>query len=238
MSTGISFQASMMPFNAFEKSLELQTSRPTDSPDSTPSVTGDALPPISSLPWLSAAVPSAEMPALLQQQQLYSTAVPQYSAPMVLPPGYVLVPMPQQQQQQQPQGYCYAGPGAFVPQQYQHHGPALQQLAPYGVAAASMMSPMADDGPKQLIVNFLDAEVTNFELHNAFSAIGPLEAARVIYDKLTGRSKGYGFVYFKYSRDAAAAMQCMTGHPIRGRRIKVTMATPQRPAPASETILY
>jgi RNA recognition motif-containing protein len=86
-----------------------------------------------------------------------------------------------------------------------------------------------DHGPKQLIVNFLDPEVTNAELHTAFSAIGALDAARVIYDKTTSKSKGFGFVYYKSSRDAATAMQCMSGHPLRGKRVKVSYANPQRP---------
>jgi hypothetical protein len=85
-----------------------------------------------------------------------------------------------------------------------------------------------DNGPKQLIVNFLDENVTNAELHAAFSSIGPLDAARVIYDKASSKSKGFGFVYFKHSRDAATAMQCMTGHPMRSKHIKVSYASPQR----------
>jgi hypothetical protein len=96
--------------------------------------------------------------------------------------------------------------------------------------------PALDDGPRQLIVNFLDLEVTNAELHAAFAAIGPVDAARVIYDKAANRSKGYGFVYYKHSRDAAAATQCMTGHPIRGRRIKASYAVPQRPLAPTDPI--
>lgn len=98
--------------------------------------------------------------------------------------------------------------------------------------AASDVSDSVDSGPKQLIVNYLDPAVTNADLHDAFSVIGPVTAARVIYDNTTAVSKQFGFVYFKHSTDAARAMECMSGHPIRGRRIKVSYANPQRPLPS------
>jgi hypothetical protein len=84
------------------------------------------------------------------------------------------------------------------------------------------------EGHRQLIVNFLDPTVTNADLHAAFTTIGPVDAARVIYDPQTGASKGYGFVYFKRSSDAATAMQCMTGLPLGSKRIKVSYANPQK----------
>jgi hypothetical protein len=110
-------------------------------------------------------------------------------------------------------------------------GLAASSAGPYGFPSGY------DDGPKQLIVNFLDPEVTNAELHTAFSAVGPLDAARVIYDKFTSKSKGFGFVYYKSSRDAATAMQCMSGHPLRGRRVKVSYANPQRPIVPSDGVM-
>jgi RNA recognition motif-containing protein len=141
------------------------------------------------------------------------------------PQQHQMQPPPPQHLQQQ--YVSVQQPHQLAPQYAKQPVPAIQTMQPNFSPPSSM-----DDGPKQLIVNFLDPEVTNAELHAAFSTIGALDAARVIYDKLTSRSKGYGFVYFKQSRDAAAAMQCMTGHPMRGRRIKVSYANPQRPLPA------
>lgn len=100
---------------------------------------------------------------------------------------------------------------------------AMPGFAPQPAAAP------ADNGPKQLIVNFLDPAVTNADLHAAFSPLGPLTAARVIYDKATGNSRCFGFVYFKRSADAARAVEEMTGRMIMSRRIKASYASPQRP---------
>lgn len=97
------------------------------------------------------------------------------------------------------------------------------------VGAAVANAP--DVGKKQLIVNFLDPQVNNAHLHQLFSQIGPLTAARVLYDKQTGESKGYGFVYFLSSADAARAIQGLNSRNLFGRRIKVSYANPQRPMP-------
>jgi hypothetical protein len=149
---------------------------------------------------------------LLPQQPSY--APPQsYYAPMV-GGSYPSVAQPQQQV-------------AFVLQQPTHQTLPVtqqQQLLPSG----------QDTGPKQLIVNFLDSQITNAELEEAFRRIGPVNAARVIYDKSSGRSKGFGFVYYQSSRDAATAAQVMTGQQLRGRRVKVSYANPQRPTPPPE----
>lgn len=168
-----------------------------------------AMPPALEMPRSTASAPGGKLADATH-------AVPMASAP---PPSGQ-----QQQQLHQPLAAPMAHPSLL------HSAPSLDATA----SSSTLMSHQAaaeprDNGPKQLIVNFLDLEVTNAELHAAFSAIGPLDAARVIYDKESNQSKGFGFVYFHHSRDAATAMQCMTGHPIRGKRIKVSLASPQRP---------
>jgi hypothetical protein len=86
-----------------------------------------------------------------------------------------------------------------------------------------------EPGPRQLIVNYLPTDATDAELHGLFSAVGPVEAARVIYDKQSGLTKGFGFVYFYRHSDASAAIDRLTGHPLRNKRLKVSYANPQRP---------
>lgn len=88
-----------------------------------------------------------------------------------------------------------------------------------------------DNTKKQLIVNFLSHAVTEAEFTQVFSQFGPISAARIIYDKHTNRSKGYGFVYFKNGDDAIKAILELNGVDIHSKLIKVSYATPQRPTP-------
>lgn len=77
------------------------------------------------------------------------------------------------------------------------------------------------EGGRQLIVNYLAPTVTSAELHRLFSAFGELDGARVIYDRGTGKTKGYGFVYFQESSSAAAAVSAMNGCELEGKWLKV-----------------
>jgi hypothetical protein len=88
-----------------------------------------------------------------------------------------------------------------------------------------------DSTKKQLIVNFLSHAVTETEFTQIFSQFGPISAARIIYDKHTNRSKGYGFVYFKTGEDAIKAIIDLNGMEVHSKFIKVSYATPQRPTP-------
>ncbi|CUI14161.1 RNA-binding protein, putative [Bodo saltans] len=88
-----------------------------------------------------------------------------------------------------------------------------------------------DSTKKQLIVNFLSHAVTETEFTQIFSQFGVISAARIIYDKHTNRSKGYGFVYFKSGDDAIKAILDLNGMEVHSKFIKVSYATPQRPTP-------
>ncbi|KAH8605699.1 putative RNA recognition motif (a k a RRM RBD or RNP domain) [Trypanosoma vivax] len=78
---------------------------------------------------------------------------------------------------------------------------------------------------KQLIVNYLAPDVTSNELHELFSRFGELDGARVIYDRQTHMSKGYGFVYFSNVEDAKDAFERMNGYELHGKWLKVSYST-------------
>lgn len=82
-------------------------------------------------------------------------------------------------------------------------------------------SPLPDSTGKQLIVNYLAPAVTNAELHRLFSPFGPLDGARVIYDRETSTSRGFGFVYFKDADSARAALAAMNGLELHGKWLRV-----------------
>jgi hypothetical protein len=86
-----------------------------------------------------------------------------------------------------------------------------------------------DNGPKQLIVNYIAPQVTELELKALFEQFGPVECARIIYDKHSGGTKGYGFVYYQWSDHAAKAIKFLQGFELYGKYLRVGYAVPQRP---------
>ncbi|CUF05751.1 RNA-binding protein, putative [Bodo saltans] len=87
--------------------------------------------------------------------------------------------------------------------------------------AITTASPEVSNG-KQLIVNYLSSQVTSAELHRMFSQFGLLDGARVIYDRETGMTRGFGFVYFRQRHCAAAALAALDGLEHDGKWLKIT----------------
>lgn len=84
-----------------------------------------------------------------------------------------------------------------------------------------------------LYVGNLSYQMTDDDLHNAFSAYGEVSSAKIIMDRDTGRSKGFGFVEMPNDDEAEAAIQALDGSEIGGRSVKVNQARPRTDAPRS-----
>jgi len=69
------------------------------------------------------------------------------------------------------------------------------------------------------------------ELKEAFEAYGTVESARVIKDRETGRSKGFGFVEMPDDDEARAAIDGINGAEIQGRAVIVNQARPREERP-------
>ncbi|PIR93661.1 RNA-binding protein [Candidatus Falkowbacteria bacterium CG10_big_fil_rev_8_21_14_0_10_39_11] len=82
---------------------------------------------------------------------------------------------------------------------------------------------------KKLFIGSLDWGVTSEDLNQTFSAFGAVEDAVVIMDKMTGRSKGFGFVTFTNDEDADKALAELNGSELKGREIVVNEARPAEP---------
>jgi cold-inducible RNA-binding protein len=80
---------------------------------------------------------------------------------------------------------------------------------------------------KKLFVGSLPWGVDDQKLNELFSAFGSVSSAVVLKDKMTGRSRGFGFV--EYEDDAAAdeAVSKMNGADVEGRKIVVNEARPR-----------
>lgn len=77
---------------------------------------------------------------------------------------------------------------------------------------------------KKLFVGGLSWGTTDDGLREAFSQFGDIEEAKVITDRETGRSRGFGFVTFIESSAAETARESMDGTQLEGRYIKVDEA--------------
>uniref|UniRef100_A0A5B6YSZ8 Putative Glycine-rich RNA-binding protein 4 isoform 2 n=1 Tax=Davidia involucrata TaxID=16924 RepID=A0A5B6YSZ8_DAVIN len=81
----------------------------------------------------------------------------------------------------------------------------------------------------KLFVGGLSWGTDDQSLRDAFSGFGDVTDVRVITDRDTGRSRGFGFVNFSTDEAANAAMSAMDGQQLDGRNIRVSIAN-ERPA--------
>ncbi len=84
---------------------------------------------------------------------------------------------------------------------------------------------------KKLYVGGLPYSTTQDELKNEFSKAGAVSSAMVIMDKMTGRSKGFGFVEYESDDDAAKAIEMFNGQMLGGRNLTVNEARPLEARP-------
>jgi cold-inducible RNA-binding protein len=78
-----------------------------------------------------------------------------------------------------------------------------------------------------IYVGNLSWEVGEEDLRKAFEAFGKVEAANLIKDQFSGRSKGFGFVEMPSKEEGQAAIQAMNGKDMKGRNITVNEARPR-----------
>ena len=82
---------------------------------------------------------------------------------------------------------------------------------------------------KKLFVGGLSWNTTDDGLRQAFERFGEVTEAKVITDRDTGRSRGFGFVSFSDDQAASAAINEMNGTDLDGRTIKVNEAEDKGP---------
>lgn len=80
---------------------------------------------------------------------------------------------------------------------------------------------------KKLYVGNLSYTTTDESLRSAFASFGTVESAKVIMDRETGRSKGFGFIEMSSDDEAAAAVTGLDGQDVDGRNLRVSEARPQ-----------
>jgi|SRR5262245_21923818 len=84
---------------------------------------------------------------------------------------------------------------------------------------------------KKLYVGNLPFTATDEELQEVFAQAGAVQSAKVIMDRDTGRSKGFGFVEMSSDQEASDAIQKFNGADFGGRAMTVAEAKPVAPRP-------
>ncbi|ESP04827.1 hypothetical protein LOTGIDRAFT_229923 [Lottia gigantea] len=96
---------------------------------------------------------------------------------------------------------------------------------------ASMEHGMDDGGhmdrsTTNLIINYLPQTLSDEEFISMFTSIGPIKSSKVIRDRASGYSYGFGFVDYQSVEDAARAVHTLNGLQLQNKRIKVAFARP------------
>ena len=84
---------------------------------------------------------------------------------------------------------------------------------------------------KKLFVGGLPWATTNDDLRDLFSQAGTPSSATIVTDRMTGRSRGFGFVEFDNDAEADAALAMFNGKDFNGRALVVNEARPMTDRP-------
>lgn len=120
-----------------------------------------------------------------------------------------------------------SGPAAVVP-----GGGNIPQapMSDNGSVSSNGDKDMDEESKTNLIVNYLPQTMTQEEIRSLFSSIGEVESCKLIRDKVTGQSLGYGFVNYHRTGDATKAIQTLNGLRLQNKTIKVSYARPSSEA--------
>ncbi|MEE4240821.1 MAG: RNA-binding protein [Desulfopila sp.] len=79
----------------------------------------------------------------------------------------------------------------------------------------------------KIYIGNMSYEVTEDDLRQLFGEFGEVQSADIIMDKISGRSKGFGFVEMATKEEGQAAITGLDGKEIKGRTVAVNEAKPQ-----------
>ncbi|XP_038067714.1 ELAV-like protein 1-B isoform X2 [Patiria miniata] len=109
-------------------------------------------------------------------------------------------------------------------------GPS-QQVMQNGVMAGKANNNNNNEESKtNLIVNYLPQHTSQEEMRSLFGKFGEIESCKLVKDKITGQSLGYGFVNYMKPADASKALTMLNGLRLASKMIKVSYARPSSQA--------
>jgi RNA recognition motif-containing protein len=78
-----------------------------------------------------------------------------------------------------------------------------------------------------IYIGNLSQEVTDDDLRQAFESLGNITSAKVIRDRFSGESRGFGFIEMPDKQEAMAAMESLNGSDLKGKKIMISEAKPR-----------
>ncbi|MFC1835296.1 RNA recognition motif domain-containing protein [Thermodesulfobacteriota bacterium] len=81
-----------------------------------------------------------------------------------------------------------------------------------------------------IYVGNLSFDAVEDELRELFEGYGPVDSAKIILDRFTGRSRGFGFVEMADREEGMKAIEALDSRDFKGRSLKVNEARPRRDA--------
>lgn len=89
-----------------------------------------------------------------------------------------------------------------------------------------------------IYVGNLPYSVTDDDLRAAFAEFGEVASAKIIMDRYSGRSKGFGFVEMDNDADAEEAIKSLDNSDLQGRKLRVNQAKPRTDRPPRRESRY
>ncbi len=80
----------------------------------------------------------------------------------------------------------------------------------------------------KLFIKNIDATVNEVLLESIFKQYGDVKDTKIIYDKITWESRGFGFVEFEKKEDAVKAIEGLNGKELVGKKLSVEVAVEKR----------
>lgn len=82
-----------------------------------------------------------------------------------------------------------------------------------------------------IYVGNLPYDLTDDEMRQLFEEFGAVKTVTIVKDKMTGRSRGFGFVEMAEDKEGQAAINGLNGKPFKGRNLRINEAHPRNDGP-------
>uniref|UniRef100_A0A8C4WMF0 Cleavage stimulation factor subunit 2 n=1 Tax=Gopherus evgoodei TaxID=1825980 RepID=A0A8C4WMF0_9SAUR len=96
------------------------------------------------------------------------------------------------------------------------------------MAGLAVRDPAVDRSLRSVFVGNIPYEATEEQLKDIFSEVGPVVSFRLVYDRETGKPKGYGFCEYQDQETALSAMRNLNGREFSGRALRVDNAASEK----------
>jgi RNA recognition motif-containing protein len=90
----------------------------------------------------------------------------------------------------------------------------------------------------KLFVNKLNSETSEDSLREIFEVFGGVTSSKIVFDKTSGKSRGFAFIDMRDEKSGEAAMKALHGSELDGRRIVVELAIEKRAPSTTEGYIF